>query len=309
VEHVVTLRGVSKRFGALVALDAVDLEVRAGEIFALLGPNGAGKTTLISIVAGLLRASAGEVRVLGRDVVRDYLFTRRAIGLVPQELNFDPFFTVEETLRIQAGYFGVRLSEARLVEILDALDLAAKRKTGSRALSGGMKRRLLIGKALVHEPKVLFLDEPTAGVDVELRRALWRYVRTLRDRGTTIVLTTHYLEEAEELADRVGVIDQGRLLVVEDTHTLLSRHGTRTLRLALAAPVAAPPPALAALSPRIVDGGTALELEIPSGSTAGPVLAAVGAAGLAVADVETRRTTLEDVFVRLVAGRSQGGAR
>jgi ABC-2 type transport system ATP-binding protein len=309
VEHVVTLRGVSKRFGALVALDAVDLEVRAGEIFALLGPNGAGKTTLISIVAGLLRASAGEVRVLGHDVVRDYRFTRRAIGLVPQELNFDPFFTVEETLRIQAGYFGVRLSEARLVEILDALDLAAKRTTGSRALSGGMKRRLLIGKALVHEPKVLFLDEPTAGVDVELRRALWRYVRTLRDRGTTIVLTTHYLEEAEELADRVGVIDRGRLLVVEDTHTLLSRHGTRTLRLALAAPVAAPPPALAALAPRIVDGGTALELEIPSGSTAGPVLAAVGAAGLAVADVETRRTTLEDVFVRLVAGRTQGGAR
>ena len=309
MEPVVTLRGVSKRFGALVALDAVDLEVRAGEIFALLGPNGAGKTTLISIVAGLLRASAGEVRVLGRDVVRDYRFTRRAIGLVPQELNFDPFFTVEETLRIQAGYFGVRLSEARLVEILDALDLAAKRKTGSRALSGGMKRRLLIGKALVHEPKVLFLDEPTAGVDVELRHALWSYVRTLRDRGTTIVLTTHYLEEAEELADRVGVIDRGRLLVVEDTQTLLSRHGTRTLRLALAAPVAEPPPSLAALSPRVVDGGAGLELEIPSGSTAGPVLAAVGAAGLAVADVETRRTTLEDIFVRLVAGRPRGGAR
>jgi ABC-2 type transport system ATP-binding protein len=305
VDPVVTLRGVSKTFGALVALDRVDLEVRPGEIFALLGPNGAGKTTLISIVAGLLRATAGEVRVLGRDVVRDYRLTRRAVGLVPQELNFDPFFTVEETLRIQAGYFGVRLSEARLVELLEALDLSAKRGTNSRALSGGMKRRLLIGKALVHDPRVLFLDEPTAGVDVELRRALWRYVRTLQGRGTTIVLTTHYLEEAEELADRVGVIDRGRLVVVEDKGTLLSRHGTRTLRLVLAAPLASPPPALPGLGVRLADGGGALEVEIPSGATAGPVLAAAAAAGLAVADVETRRTTLEDVFVRLVAGGAQ----
>lgn len=229
MEPVVTIRGVSKRFGALVALDSVDLDIRAGEIFALLGPNGAGKTTLISIVAGLLRATAGEVRVLGRDAVRDYGFARRAIGLVPQEINFDPFFTVEEALRIQAGYFDVRLSEERLTELLDALDLGAKRKTNSRALSGGMKRRLLIGKALVHDPKILFLDEPTAGVDVELRRSLWRYVRTLRDRGTTIVLTTHYLEEAEALADRVGVIDHGRLLVVEEKESLLRRHGGGSL--------------------------------------------------------------------------------
>jgi len=225
----VLLRGVEKRFGAFQALAGVDLDIERGEIFALLGPNGAGKTTLISIVAGLLRASAGTVTVLGRDVVKDYQFTRRAIGLVPQEINFDPFFTVEETLRIQAGYFGIRLSEARLVELLSALDLTAKRSTNSRALSGGMKRRLLIGKALVHEPRVLFLDEPTAGVDVELRRALWRYVRTLRERGTTIVLTTHYLEEAEELADRVGVIDDGRLVVVEEKRALLARHGTTSL--------------------------------------------------------------------------------
>src|SRR5512138_1180539 len=241
MEPVVAIRGVSKRFGALVALEHVDLDIRAGEIFALLGPNGAGKTTLISIVAGLLRASSGEVRVLGHDVVRDYEFTRRAVGLVPQEINFDPFFTVEEALRIQAGYFGVRLPEERLVEILSALDLAAKRRTNSRALSGGMKRRLLIGKALVHEPRVLFLDEPTAGVDVELRRALWAYVRRLRAAGTTIVLTTHYLEEAEELADRVGVIDQGRLVLVEEKEALLRRHGVRTIRLARAAPVPAVP--------------------------------------------------------------------
>jgi ABC-2 type transport system ATP-binding protein len=229
VEPVVTIREVIKRFGALVALDRVDLDIRAGEIFALLGPNGAGKTTLISVVAGLLRATSGEVRVLGKDVVRDYRVTRRAVGLVPQEINFDPFFTVEEALRIQAGYFDVRLTEARLVELLDALDLGAKRKVNSRALSGGMKRRLLIGKALVHDPEIIFLDEPTAGVDVALRQSLWRYVRSLRDRGKTIVLTTHYLEEAESLADRVGVIDRGRLVVVEDKETLLRRHGGSSL--------------------------------------------------------------------------------
>jgi ABC-2 type transport system ATP-binding protein len=298
---VVQIRGVSKRFGAFEALRGVDLDVRAGEIFALLGPNGAGKTTLISVVAGLLRATTGEVRVLGHDVVRDYRTTRRAIGLVPQEINFDPFFTVEETLRIQAGYFGVELAEERLSEILEALDLASKRHANSRALSGGMKRRLLIGKALVHDPRVLFLDEPTAGVDVELRRSLWSYVRTLRARGTTIVLTTHYLEEAEELADRVGVIDHGRLLVVEETDVLLSRHGQKRLRLSLAARVAALPPALASQGARLEEGGEAVVFEVSAGDAFGPLLAAVADAGLAVRDVETRRTTLEDVFVRLVS--------
>ncbi len=308
MDPVVTLRGVSKRFDGLVALEGVDLEIRAGEIFALLGPNGAGKTTLISIVAGLLRATAGDVRVLGHDVVRDYRTTRRAIGLVPQEINFDPFFTVEEALRIQAGYFGVRLSEARLAEILEALDLVSKRRTNSRALSGGMKRRLLIGKALVHDPRVLFLDEPTAGVDVELRRALWRYVRRLRDGGTTVVLTTHYLEEAEELADRIGVIDRGRLLVVEEKDVLLARHGARTLRVSLARPVDPPPPTLVALGARSIDGGKAIEVEVAGGSAAGPVLAAAARAGLEIEDVDTRRTTLEDVFVRLVSHGPRGSA-
>ncbi len=309
MQPVIEIDGVSKRFGGVVALERVDLEIRAGEIFALLGPNGAGKTTLISIVAGLLRASSGEVRVLGHDVVRDYRFTRRAIGLVPQEINFDPFFTVEETLRIQAGYFGVRLEEDRLGEILGALDLAGKRYANSRALSGGMKRRLLIGKALVHEPRVLFLDEPTAGVDVELRRALWSYVRSLRDRGTTVVLTTHYLEEAEELADRVGVIDRGRLLVVEEKRALLRLHGAKTLRLAVAAPLAEVPPALARLGGRLEEGGLALAVEVRPGEDFGPALAAAAAAGLEVKDVETRRTTLEDVFVRLLAaGQAGSGA-
>ncbi len=301
-EPVVSIRGLRKRYGTFEALAGVDLDVVKGEIFALLGPNGAGKTTLISIVAGLARATAGEVRVLGRDVVADYRFTRRAVGLVPQEINFDPFFTVEESLRIQAGYFGVELAEARLVEILAALDLAAKRKANTRSLSGGMKRRLLIGKALVHDPQILFLDEPTAGVDVELRQALWRYVRTLRARGTTIVLTTHYLEEAEELADRVGVIDRGRLLVVDEKQALLARHAGKTLRATLAAPVATLPPGLAAVGARLEDGGRVVAYTAGPGASFAPVLAAFAGAGLAVQDVETARMRLEDVFVALLRG-------
>jgi len=226
---VVQIRQLVKRYGSLTALGGVDLDIVEGEIFGLLGPNGAGKTTLISIVTGLARATSGTVSVLGRDVVKDYRFTRQVVGLVPQEVNFDPFFSVEEALHFQAGYFGLRLGEARVVEILTALDLMEKRHVNARALSGGMKRRLLIAKALVHEPKVLFLDEPTAGVDVELRRALWAYVKRLRDRGTTVVLTTHYLEEAEALADRIGIIDHGRLLLVEDKAALLARHGGQAL--------------------------------------------------------------------------------
>ena len=306
IEPVVQIQGVSKRYGDFTALDRVDLSVAPGEILALLGPNGAGKTTLISIVAGLVRATEGETRVLGRDVVADYRFTRRAVGLVPQEINFDPFFSVEETLRFQAGYFGVRLSAERLEEILEALELGAKRHANTRSLSGGMKRRLLIGKALVHEPQVLFLDEPTAGVDVRLRQQLWAYVRRLRDRGTTIVLTTHYLEEAEELADRVAVIDRGRIQLVEEKARLLERQGGKTLRIVLAEPVQALPAALAALSARLVDGGMAVEVDAPPGGSFGPALSAVAGAGLAVRDVETRRARLEDVIVSILGRAGEG---
>jgi ABC-2 type transport system ATP-binding protein len=273
--------------------------IRRGEIVALLGPNGAGKTTLISIVAGLLRATSGTVSVTGYDVVRDYRAARRAVGLVPQEVNFDPFFTVEESLRLQAGYFGVRLSEERLDEILVALDLAHKRRAMARTLSGGMRRRLLIGKALVHDPAVLFLDEPTAGVDVELRHALWRYVRTLRARGTTIVLTTHYLDEAEELADRVAVIDQGRLVAVDETRRLVATHGHKRVRLALPRVLVELPPELAALGATLADDGRAVELTGPDGSLP-PLLGALCERGLTPVDVDTRAPRLEDVFVRLV---------
>ncbi len=308
-EPVVRLRGVSKRYGDFTALDAVDLDVAHGEILALLGPNGAGKTTLISIVAGLVRASAGEATVLGRDVVRDYRFTRRAVGLVPQEINFDPFFSVEETLRFQAGYFGVRLADDRLEEILVALDLVGKRHANTRSLSGGMKRRLLIGKALVHEPRVLFLDEPTAGVDVRLRQQLWAYVRLLRSRGTTIVLTTHYLEEAEELADRVAMIDRGRILLVEEKDRLLERQGGKTLRITLAAPLAVLPAGLAALGARLAEGGRAVEVDARPGGSFGPALAAAAEAGFPVGDVETRRASLEDVFVSILGGEAGGDRR
>jgi ABC-2 type transport system ATP-binding protein len=296
----VEVESLVKRYGKLTALAGVSLGIAHGEIFALLGPNGAGKTTLIGCVAGLIRPTEGRATVLGHDVQTGYRVTRRAVGLVPQEINFDPFFNVEESLRFQAGYFGVRLTDARLEELLGALGLAEKRHTNTRALSGGMKRRLLIAKALVHEPRVLFLDEPTAGVDVELRRDLWTYVRELRARGTTIVLTTHYLEEAEELADRVGLIDRGKLLLIETKETLLARFGERTLRLVLSDAIAAPPPALAARGARLLEGGHALEVTQPQHEDLGPVLAEAARAGLAVRDVETRRADLEDIYVRLL---------
>jgi ABC-2 type transport system ATP-binding protein len=296
----VRLRNATKRYGDFTALDNVSLDIRRGEVFGLLGPNGAGKTTLISLVAGIARPTAGKVEVLGYDVVNDYRITRRAVGLVPQEINFDPFFTVEETLIFQAGYFGIRLSEERLVELLSALGLLDKRKANTRALSGGMKRRLLIAKALVHRPPVLFLDEPTAGVDVELRRDLWAYVRKLAGGGATVVLTTHYLEEAEQLADRIGVIKNGRLLVVEEKQELLARYGKRTVRLRLQAPVPEVPQRLLASGAELHDGGQSLVLSAGAGESLVAPLRAVASEGLQVADVQTREPRLESVIIELL---------
>ncbi len=296
----VRLRNATKRYGSFTALDDVSLDIRQGEVFGLLGPNGAGKTTLISLVAGIARPTAGKVEVLGYDAVREYQITRRAVGLVPQEINFDPFFTVEETLVFQAGYFGIRLVEERLVELLSALSLLDKRRANTRALSGGMKRRLLIAKALVHRPPVLFLDEPTAGVDVELRRDLWTYVRKLTGGGTTIVLTTHYLEEAEELADRIGVIKNGRLLVVEEKQALLARYGKRTVRLRLQSPVPEVPHRLLAAGAELHDGGRSLVLSAGPGESLVAPLRAVASEGLQVADVQTREPRLESVIVELL---------
>ncbi len=216
------MRGVEKRYGALSALAGVTLDVRQGEFFGLLGPNGAGKTTLINIIAGLARASAGAVAVLGADVVADYRKARRMLGVVPQELVFDPFFTVRETLRFQSGYFGIRANDAWIDEVMHHLDLDEKANANMRSLSGGMKRRVLVAQALVHKPPVIVLDEPTAGVDVELRQGLWQFVRRLNRDGHTIVLTTHYLEEAEEHCQRIAMLKAGRVVALDTTQNLLA---------------------------------------------------------------------------------------
>jgi ABC-2 type transport system ATP-binding protein len=225
----VSIVDVVKNFGALRALDGVSLEIAEGEFFGLLGPNGAGKTTLISTLAGLVRADSGRLSVLGHDVVKDYRQARSLLGVVPQELVFDPFFSVRETLRIQSGYFGLRNNDAWIDEILENLDLAGKADVNMRRLSGGMKRRVLVAQALVHKPPVIVLDEPTAGVDVELRQGLWQFVRRLNNEGHTIILTTHYLEEAEALCGRIALMKQGRVVALDTTANLMAAHPGGTL--------------------------------------------------------------------------------
>ncbi|HLX27273.1 MAG TPA: ABC transporter ATP-binding protein [Casimicrobiaceae bacterium] len=227
----VEVSDVARRFGDVQALAGVDLRVARGEFFGLLGPNGAGKTTLISILAGLTRADRGTARILGHDVASDYRHARRLLGVVPQELVFDPFFTVRETLRIQSGYFGLRHNDAWIDELLHHLDLTRKADANMRALSGGMKRRVLVGQALVHKPPVIVLDEPTAGVDVELRQSLWAFIRKLNRDGHTIILTTHYLEEAEALCNRIAMMKAGRIVALDTTQHLLSRFSGITARV------------------------------------------------------------------------------
>jgi ABC-2 type transport system ATP-binding protein len=295
-----------KRYRDVVALDGVSLQIGAGEIFALLGPNGAGKTTLIGAVCGLVRKTSGRIRLFGTDLDVDPLLPRYQVGLVPQEVNFDPFFTVSESLRIQLGYYGRPPDEARIAEVLEALDLTGKANAQTRALSGGMKRRLLIAKALVHAPKLVFLDEPTAGVDVELRRDLWAYVRKLRAQGTTVVLTTHYLEEAEELADRVGIINEGRLLLVEDKRALMRRMGTRRLVVAFHTAVQSLPAGIAEGGVLSEDGKSWVYTEKPGWPETGDVLRRLYTAGLPVQEVETRASKLEDVLIEVLHGK--GGA-
>lgn len=298
---VLEVQGLVKQFGPMRALDGVSLRIEAGEIFALLGPNGAGKTTLIGAACGLVRKTSGKISLFGTDVDEDPFTPRYRVGLVPQEINFDPFFSVRESLRIQQGYFGQPRDDARIDELLAALALTAKANVQTRALSGGMKRRLLIAKALVHRPKLVFLDEPTAGVDVELRRDLWNYVRKLKGEGTTVVLTTHYLEEAEELADRVGVIDKGKLLLLEDKLALMKRLGHRQLVARFSSKVTALPDGLKGLvlSP---DGFELKFIERAGTQNAAQVLTALFSSGLPVADVAMQPAKLEDVLLRVLKG-------
>jgi ABC-2 type transport system ATP-binding protein len=300
-ESVLDIHHLTKRYGSFNALDDVTLEIGAGEIFGLLGPNGAGKTTLIGAVCGLVQKTAGMIRVFGIDLDRDALSPRFVLGLVPQEINFDPFFTAAEVLRIQLGLYGKPRDDARVREVLAALNLTDKADAPSRALSGGMKRRLLIAKALVHRPKLLFLDEPTAGVDVELRRDLWGYVRRLRAEGMTIVLTTHYLEEAEELADRIGIIDRGRLLLVEDKRSLIQRLGERRLEVHFGEPVPALPDAVLGAGARLSEDRRSMTYAERDGrASSSEVLRAVYASQLPVTDVESRAARLEDVLLHVL---------
>lgn len=300
MDPVLEVVGLVKQYGSMRALDGVSLRIEAGEIFALLGPNGAGKTTLIGAACGTVRKTSGKISLFGVDLEHDPITPRYRVGLVPQEVNFDPFFTVRESLQIQQGYFGQRPDAARIDELLAALSLTAKADAQTRALSGGMKRRLLIAKALVHRPKLVFLDEPTAGVDVELRRDLWNYVRKLKAEGTTVVLTTHYLEEAQELADRVGVIDKGRLLLLEEKHALMQRLGHKQLVVRFAAKVAALPPGVTGT---LSEDQQQLEFVERAGTqSSAQVLSALFAAGLPVADVAMQPAKLEDIMLRVLKG-------
>ena len=300
MQAAIAFRHVSKTYqgarGTLRALDAVSLEIAPGEFFGLLGPNGAGKTTLISILAGLTRASTGTATVMGHDVLTDYAAARKSLGIVPQELVFDPFFSVRETLRIQSGYFGVKDNDAWIDEVLTELGLADKAGANMRQLSGGMKRRVLVAQALVHRPPVIVLDEPTAGVDVELRQTLWRFIARLNREGHTVLLTTHYLEEAEALCGRIAMLKQGRIVALDRTSALLAGTASTMLRFKTDDAL---PPALAAQA-RVT--GRIVQLKAHNAGEVEVHLAALRAAGVRVEDLEIGRADLEDVFVEIMSG-------
>jgi ABC-2 type transport system ATP-binding protein len=306
-QPIVSVTGLTKTYASgFEALKRVDLEIRRGEIFALLGPNGAGKTTLINIICGIVRPSSGTVLADGHDIVRDYRVARAKIGLVPQELSTDAFESVWATVSFSRGLFGKSKNPAYLEKVLRDLSLWDKKDDKIMSLSGGMKRRVLIAKALSHEPQILFLDEPTAGVDVELRRDMWQMVRALRESGVTIILTTHYIEEAEHMADRVGVINKGEIILVEDKHVLMQKLGSKQLSLQLRAPLDALPPALASGQLELADEGRKLVYTFDAKSQdtgiAG-LLRKLDELGIDYTDLQTHESSLEDIFVSLVRGK------
>ena len=306
---ILDVKGLTKVYhGGFEALKGIDLEIRRGEIFALLGPNGAGKTTLISVICGLVNPSSGRVLVDGHDILDDFRAARSLIGLVPQELTSEAFSTVWDTVSFSRGLFGKPKDPAHIEKVLRQLSLWEKRKNRLITLSGGMKRRVLIAKALAHEPQVLFLDEPTAGVDVELRRDMWEVVRGLRQSGVTIILTTHYIEEAEEMAERIGVIRAGELVLVEDKQTLMASLGRKELTLHLREPLSQVPGALAHRSLTLADDGHALVYRYDgsddSEGAIADLLGEVEAAGITFRDLHTRQSSLEEIFVNLVKERT-----
>jgi ABC-2 type transport system ATP-binding protein len=297
----ISVNAVTKRYegarGKLTALQNVSLQIQEGEFFGLLGPNGAGKTTLISILAGLSRATEGSITVHGHDVQKDFAAARKALGVVPQELVFDPFFSVRESLRIQSGYFGVKNNDAWIDELLHSLGLADKANANMRQLSGGMKRRVLVAQALVHKPPVIVLDEPTAGVDVELRQTLWQFIAKLNREGSTVLLTTHYLEEAEALCGRLAMLKAGQIVALEKTSTLLKNASSNVLRFKIDGVLPAQLASQARITGRIVQFPAHNALEIEN------YLAAVRSAGIEAQDVEIRKADLEDVFLDVMGGK------
>jgi ABC-2 type transport system ATP-binding protein len=301
---IISIAALTKKYGSgLIALDAVDLTIDRGEIFALLGPNGAGKTTLIGVVCGIVSMTSGRVSLAGHDIVREYRPARSKVGLVPQEIALDIFSSVWKTVRFSRGLFGRRPDDNYLEQLLRDLSLWEKRDTRVVELSGGMKRRVMIAKALSHEPEVLFLDEPTAGVDVNLRRDMWALVRRLREKGVTVILTTHYIEEAEEMADRVGVINGGRLVLVEEKTALMHKLGKRRLTLTLRKPMPELPAALADWPLALEDGGNKLSYTFNADNKGGGIpvlLRRLGEVGVDFKDLETSTSTLEDIFVGLI---------
>jgi ABC-2 type transport system ATP-binding protein len=307
VPPILSIRNLTKTYASgLQALKRVDLEIQQGEIFALLGPNGAGKTTLISIVCGIVTPTTGTVRVKGHDILREYRATRSIIGLVPQELHTDMFVTTWNTVRFSRGLFGKAPNPQHLEKVLRALSLWEKRNERIMTLSGGMKRRVLIAKALAHEPEILFLDEPTAGVDVELRRDMWELVRKLRETGVTVILTTHYIEEAEEMADRIGVISKGELIVVEEKAALMKKLGKKQLTLHLQEPMSEIPAELAEWGLALKNGGCDLEYTFDARNerTGMPdLLRRMSELGIGFKDLHTEQSSLEEIFVNLVSER------
>ena len=306
---IISISQLTKTYASgLIALKAVDLDINRGEIFALLGPNGAGKTTLINIVCGIVNATTGKVLAGGHDVVREYRAARSKIGLVPQELTTDAFETVWATVNLSRGLFGCAPNPDHLEKVLHDLSLWDKRHDKIMTLSGGMKRRVMIAKALSHEPEILFLDEPTAGVDVELRRDMWALVRGLREKGVTIILTTHYIEEAEDMADRIGVIHKGELILVEDKSVLMKKLGKKLLTLQLQVPLAAIPPELAEWPLAIKAHGHELEYTFDAKADhtgIASLLRRLADLGIAFTDLHTQQSSLEDIFVSLVSDKPE----
>ncbi|MDP3660173.1 MAG: ABC transporter ATP-binding protein [Phenylobacterium sp.] len=307
MQPIISVKGLNKAYASgFTALRDVDLDIRPGEIFALLGPNGAGKTTLINIICGIVNPTSGTVLADGFDIVRDYRAAREKIGLVPQELTTDAFETVWDTVKFSRGLFGKPANPAHLEKVLRDLSLWDKRSSKIMALSGGMKRRVLIAKALAHEPRILFLDEPTAGVDVELRRDMWEMVRALREGGVTVILTTHYIEEAEEMADRIGVISKGQIILVEDKAALMEKLGRKQLTLQLQEPLAAIPPGMAGEPLALSEDGTQIvytfDAQHEHTGIAG-LLRRLAEHGIDFKDLQTSQSSLEEIFVSLVSDR------